>query len=161
MHLARKSIVWRCLVMAAVFTAISLWSVFFYSSSRDALPVYQNMSPPNLALPEGKVSNILDKGIELMDNPRESMQADRMNFSFLPRFEVSRPDYIYPDVGLIFIGKNIKFAEVGEQIYAEGEKLPGGETILSVDSHGVVVSSPSTGRHFLPWHQTKAVDLQK
>ncbi|RQD59324.1 MAG: hypothetical protein D5R98_07760 [Desulfonatronovibrio sp. MSAO_Bac4] len=161
MHSARKNIIWRCLVVATVLVIIFLWSVFFYSSSRDTFPSYQNMAPPDLALPDGKISNILDKGIKLMDNPQESRQADRINFSFLPRFDASRPDYISPDVGLIFVGENIKFAAVGEQIYAEGEKLPGGEIILSVESHGVVVSSPSSGRHFLPWHQTRAVELQK
>ena len=147
--------------MAAVITVIIPWSVRNYSFIRPPFSVQQDMKPPELNIPEESLTNILDKGIKLMDNPPESIQAAKVDFSFLPRFAPVRPDYTPPSVGLIFIGKNIKFTAVDGQIYTEGEVMPGGEKILSIDYHGVMVSSPAAGRRLLPWHQTRAVSLEK
>ena len=147
--------------MAVVSGAFISWAVWFYSPVHAPVSSRQDLSPPELAIPEDKVIKKLDTGVMLMDNPPEPEHVTGINFSFLPRPEVVPREYIPLRVDLILIGKDEKFAAVNNRIYQEGELMPGGEKILSINQDGVLVLSPSTGRRFLPWEQKRAVKLQK
>ncbi len=147
--------------MAVVIMVLIPWAVRHYSQAPPPLSAQPDMAPPGLDIPGEDVTIILDRGIRLMDSPPESGELARVDFSFLPRFAAVPQDYTPPALGLIFIGSNIRFTAVNDQIYAEGEIMPGGETILSINNHGVLVSSPPAGRRLLPWRQTRAVSLER
>lgn len=148
--------------MAVVLAAFSLWAVRSFFPEHDArFAVDQDMDPGEIDIPGEKAIETLTRGIKLVEDPPERRHAETVDFSFLPRPDPVPEKHIPLIVELIFIGKEKNFAAINGQIYEEGEVTHGGKKILSINPDGVLVRSPSTERRLLPWHQTRAVGLQK
>lgn len=161
MHPARKSIIWRWVTAAVVVLTCAVWFIFFFSAGHMPSAVRQNMGPPELNIPGKETIELLDKSVRLMNSHVSLISGSKANFAFLPRVEAAIKEHDPMNVSLVLIGKNIKFAAVNDRIYAEGEIMPGGEEVLSVNYQGVLIRSPVAGQRLLEWHRPREVSLTR
>lgn len=159
MHVLRKELCIRMVLLLLVvgglgyYAAGAVTATVRKSASLRARPV----SADTVALPSDREKKVIASGIALIRNPGRGEQISYLTPSLVEkkqgRVEVAQ-------LTMLVQGEKHQYAMIDNRMYREGDTLPDGRKVISMDSAGVLLSALGN-TEILPWMPPLKVELKK
>ena len=159
MHVLRKELCIRMVLLILVvggllyYGAGAVTKTVQKSSRLRAKPV----TVRNVALPSDREKDVIAMGIALVRDPGRGEQIIYLTPSLVEkkqgRVEMAR-------LTMLVQGEKHQYAMINDRMYREGDSLPDGRKVVSMDSAGVLLSALGS-TEVLPWMPPLKVELKK
>lgn len=140
MHPGRRNILIRWIGYAAVVIATAGWIYMDEPQMpRANTDILKTLAPKTVDLPSDQVTEAIRAAIRVSEKKVATFgSVDKVDPSLIV-LDVASIDkqQMVLDVSTIFLGPPDKFAVLGGKIYKEGENLPDGRKVKSIDADGV------------------------
>jgi len=159
MHVLRKELCIRMVVLLLVVGGLGYYAVGTVTKTMQksgrlrARPV----SVHNVSLPSDREKDVIAMGIALVRSPKRGEQIVYLTPSLV---EKKQKRVEMAQLTMLVQGEKHQYAMINDRMYREGDSLPDGRKVVSMDSAGVLLSAQGT-TEMLPWMPPLKVELKK
>lgn len=166
MHPGRRNILVRWIGYAVVVIATAAWIYMDEPvAPKPASNVLERLAPKTVDLPSDEVTEIIRSAIDINSKKVATFgEVEKVEPSLIVLDEAILEEtgaegFAQLAVSTIFLGPPDKYAVLGGRVYKEGDVLPDGRTVQSIDADGVDVALGTTMDR-LAWRPPFRVELK-
>lgn len=165
MHPGRRNILIRWVGYVVVIIATAAWIYMDEPQAPMAKSnVLQKLAPATVDLPSDEVTEVIRSAVDITSKKVSTFgEVAKVDPSLIvldtAALEDKEAGFARLSVSTIFLGPPDKYAVLGGRVYKEGDVLPDGRTVKSIDPDGVDVALGNTVDR-MPWLPPFRVELK-